>query len=186
MNIFIAFASELSGETTIGIHEDYRESTREIIESVFDANHDNLQHMITQDFYVFTIPEFKPSVAFQPQSFVDNEETDGPNFVFIDQKPTDNGFARRTEVHSIIDDFTIIRNRTEQYSKSIPSFIGQLSPELYLNVILPTRLGPGGYDEGVASVILVIPDERVVKYCVTEETKLDENASDSMSMSSIC
>ena len=150
--------------------------SNEVSEWIFDANHDNLDNLIGADFYVFTIPGFQPSVAFQPQSFLDDEVTDGPNFVFIEQNKTDSGYDRRIQIHSIIDE-VLIRNRTEQYGQYIPPFILDIDRQLYINVILPTRLGPGGVDEGIPAVILIIPHEGVIKYCVTEEKRLHQNVS---------
>lgn len=125
------------------------------------------------------MPSFRPSVAFQAQSFLDSETTDGPNFVFVEQTPVnDTGYERRIEVHSIIEDYTIIRNRTDLYGRHIPSFIAQIDRKLYMNAILPTRIGPGGYEEGIPGAILIIPDESVVKYCVTEESVAHEDVSD--------
>ena len=158
------------------LHE-YEESN-EINEWIFDANHDNLDYLIGANFYVFSVPGFYPSVAFQPQSFLENEETDGPNFVFIAQNLTDSGYERRTEVHSIIDE-TIIRNRTELYGQHIPAFINELNKQLYINVILHSRLGEGGVDEGIPAVILILKHEGDIKYCVTEENSLDQSVSNS-------
>ena len=150
--------------------------SHELIEHIFDANHPNLNYLVGGDYYHFPIHHFNCTVGFQPQSFIESEDTDGPNFVFIQQNLTDKGYVRRSEVHSIIEE-TTLKNTTEKFGKFIPAFIDKLDPSLYINVILPTRLGPGGVDEGTPAVILLIPFEGVMRYCVTEETDIDENVS---------
>ena len=150
--------------------------SHELIENIFDANHNNLNYLVGGNYYPFPIPHFNCSVGFQPQSFTDDEETEGPNFVFIQQNHTNTGYVRRSEVHSLIEE-KAIKNTTEKFEKYIPAFISKLDPELYINVVFPTRLGPGGVEDGTPAVILLFPHEGVMKYCVTEETTVDESVS---------
>lgn len=141
----------------------------EMIENIFDANHNNLNWLVGGNYYPFPIPHFNASVGFQPQSFTDSEETDGPNFVFVQQNHTEKGYVRRSEVHSLIEE-KAIKNTTDKFEKYIPRFIEALDPELYINVIFPTRLGPGGVEDGTPAAILLFPHEGIIKYCITEET----------------
>jgi hypothetical protein len=133
--------------------------------------------MVGGDYYPFHTHYFNATAAFQPQSFTDDGETDGPNFVLVQQNMTDDGgYDRVSEVHSILEDHTIIRNTTETYSKYIPAFIKEVDRHMYINAILPMRIG-GSVEEGDPAAILILFHEGIIKYCVTEEKQLHENVS---------
>ncbi|XP_054155160.1 uncharacterized protein LOC128953672 [Oppia nitens] len=166
-------------QLTLKSSEYYAEfESHELIENIFDANHKDLYYMVGGDYYPFFTHYFNATAAFQPQSFTDDGETDGPNFVFIQQNITVEGlYERLSEVHSIIDNLKI-RNTTEKFGKYIPPFIAQVDPRLYINSVLPMRLG-GDIEEGKPAAILILLDEGIIKYCVTDEQVLDESCNPS-------